>query len=231
MENLNQFEAPSYEDLNKTLVKACEMGHLEIVKYLLTSPEIKQKPDIHTSEDAALKGASYNGHLEIVQYLLTSPELTEHAKIKKSEGSTLSFTAMHGHLDVVKYLLTDPLVKNQSDIRADGDNALSFACYGNHVDVVNYLLTSPEVTERPLNINFGLKCAVSLGNMETTKYLIFDYGIELTPELKKQLKNKNNKDLIPFQEVLEMFKERDNQLAGELTQQSESLPQNKKLKK
>jgi ankyrin repeat protein len=153
--------------------------------------------------------ACYKGDVEQVKALL-DPSLKHHAKIVKENGSTLSFACFHGHLDLVKYFLTDPTVKDQSDIRADGDNALSFAAIQDRIEVVKYLLTSPELTERPDNIEFAVKCAKSFDKPNMLNYLIFEYGIEFTPSLKKELKSDNAKDLISYKEIEAMFKLRDN---------------------
>lgn len=153
--------------------------------------------------------ARNKGDVEQVKALL-DPRLKHHATIIKENGSTLSFACFHGHLDLVKYLLTDPAVKEQSDIRADGDNALSFAAIQDHTDVVKYLLTSPELTQRPENIEFAVKCAKTFGRPNVLNYLIFEYGIEFTASLKKELKSDNAKDIISYKEVEEMFKLRDN---------------------
>ena len=49
---------------------ACLAGHLEIVKYLLTSPELKQYADIHALNDEGFIWACKNGHLEVVKCLI-----------------------------------------------------------------------------------------------------------------------------------------------------------------
>lgn len=159
--------------------------------------------------DELFSSACYKGDVEQVKALIDT-SLKHHAKIIKENGSTLSFACFHGHLNLVKFLLTDPAVKEQSDIRADGDNALSFAAIQGKTDIIQYLLTSPELTERPEHIEFAVKCGKSFGQKSTLDYLIFEYGIELTPSLKKSLKSDNAKDIISYDEVEAMFKLRDN---------------------
>ena len=39
------------EELNKQFINACKDGNLEIIKYLLTSPELKEHSNIHTRND------------------------------------------------------------------------------------------------------------------------------------------------------------------------------------
>ena len=47
------------------LGKACENGHIESVKYLVSN-----NANIHVDDDVPLKRACQNGHHEIVRYLL-----------------------------------------------------------------------------------------------------------------------------------------------------------------
>lgn len=66
---------------NSFLSSACRMGHLNIVKFLLTSEEVKHHADIHRYNDEPIQTACQCGQLEIVKYLLESHELEEHANI------------------------------------------------------------------------------------------------------------------------------------------------------
>ena len=111
------YQIMSQEELNHELLKACYNGNLEIIKYLLTTPDLKVHANIHETESDffnneknALMYACINGHLNIVEYLLTSPNLAEHADIhhKDNEGWNALMVACHyEYLDIVKYLLID----------------------------------------------------------------------------------------------------------------------------
>ena len=86
---------------------ACRCGHLEVVKYLLTSAELTEHADIHAKDDEGFKWACRYGHLEVVKYLLTSPELTEHADIHAQNDEGFIWACEKGHLEVVKCLIID----------------------------------------------------------------------------------------------------------------------------
>ena len=77
----NKYKTLTQKKLNKVFINSCQKGHLEIVKYLLTSPELKEHANIHAQDDLGFRLACNYGHLEIVKYLLTSPDLKEHADI------------------------------------------------------------------------------------------------------------------------------------------------------
>ena len=95
------------KQLNKVFIDSCQNGHLEIVKYLLTSPDLKEHADIHADNDVGFRWACENGYLEVVKYLLTSPDLKEHANIHARDDLGFICACEQGHLEVVKYLIID----------------------------------------------------------------------------------------------------------------------------
>ena len=95
------------EELNAQFIDACKNGHLELVKYLLTSPELKEQADIHGQDDEGFIWACRCGHLEIVKYLLTSAELTELVDIHARNDEGFRSACAQGHLEVVKCLIID----------------------------------------------------------------------------------------------------------------------------
>ena len=111
-EVINQELKEKYKKLNKKKLNdqffdACRDGHLEVVKYLLTSPELKKHADIHAKDDLGFIWACRYGRLEVVKYLLTSAELTEHADIHAKDDWGFIWACENGHLEVVKCLIID----------------------------------------------------------------------------------------------------------------------------
>jgi hypothetical protein len=84
---------------------ACLSGRLDIIHYMLTSPELKQNVDIHSGDDFAFRMACKRGYLELVQYLLESPELKEHANIHVYKDIAFRQSAENGHYNISSYLL------------------------------------------------------------------------------------------------------------------------------
>lgn len=140
--------ADIHADDDKALRHACHYGHLDVVKYLLTSPDLKEHANGH---DDGLLEACYWGHLDIVKYLLISTELKVHADINTEgwgEGTPLGMACYGDNFEIVKYLLTSPELTEHADIHADNDEALYKALYySNNLDIAQFLLTSPELTE------------------------------------------------------------------------------------
>ncbi len=136
-----KFKNYSQEELNNTFIKACKIGNLSMVRYLLTSPELKQHADIHAIEDSGFQWACEKGHLHIVQYLLTSPELTEYADMHSWSDVCFRVACANNHLKIVKYLLTSPELKSHANIHAMNDGGFLWACEQDCLDVIPYLLS------------------------------------------------------------------------------------------
>ena len=145
-----KYKHMNQDELNEELLQVCEKGNLNIVKYLLTSPELTEHAYINYKNNNdgwnALTLTCEYGYLDIVKYLLTSSELKEHIDIhsKNSYGSNaLILACSYGYLDIVQYLLTSPKLKENSDIHHkdnDGYNALMIACANRCFDIVQYLI-------------------------------------------------------------------------------------------
>jgi hypothetical protein len=68
-------------NINHAFTVAANSGKFNVVKYLLTSPELEMHADINFDGGYAMYVALSEGNLYLVDYLLTSDELKEHGKI------------------------------------------------------------------------------------------------------------------------------------------------------
>lgn len=133
--------------VSRAFTMACTLGNMDIIRYVLTSPELPEHADIHYRDNEGLHNACANGHLEVVQYLLTSPELTKHADIRANEEYALRSASKNNHLPILSYLLTSPDLKQNADIHTLDDNILQEAVYHNRLKTVEFLLSSPDLKE------------------------------------------------------------------------------------
>ena len=135
-----KYKKLNQEELNKQFTNACKNDDLDIVKFLLTSPELTEHADIHALNDEGFIWACVQGHLEVVKYLLTSPELTEHADIHAKDDDGFIWACRYGHLEVVQYLLTSAELTEHADIHAKDDDGFILACLDGRLEVVKYLI-------------------------------------------------------------------------------------------
>ena len=134
------YKTLTQEQLNKVFIDSCFDGHLEVVKYLLTSPDLKEHANIHANNDNGFINTCFDGHLEIVKYLLTSADLKEHADIHADNDYGFRLACENGHLEIVKYLLTSAELTEHADIHAENDEGFICACAQGYLEVIKYLI-------------------------------------------------------------------------------------------
>lgn len=76
----------------------CFNGDLNTLRYVLTSPELKEHADIHWGCERGLICAVHKGDVPMVKYLLTSPEIKDHANLHFQDES--------GKHTVIEYVFT-----------------------------------------------------------------------------------------------------------------------------
>lgn len=159
------------ENIGQELSFCCQQGWMKYVRYLLTTPTLSRKVDIHYNDDVALRVACSYGQFEVVEYLLTSPELKDHANIHFWNDYIMDAACRGLSLDMIKFLLTSPKLKKHPNFYAHNGSAF-------------YEL----VRNTPNDKNLDLK-------NEILNYLILDYRIEYNEYIKKHLAY-DRKDLI-----------------------------------
>lgn len=74
--NSEDYENLSPRQLNEKFVDACWIGNVELVQYLLTSPELKIHPDIHYENDRAFIYATQWERELVLNYLIFDYKMT-----------------------------------------------------------------------------------------------------------------------------------------------------------
>jgi ankyrin repeat protein len=187
----------SQEDLSEEVVKSCEQGNLELIKYLLTSDDLEQNALITYFEGAALLRAVGYNQLEVVRYLLNHTDLVkDEEEFKIYLKNAFLAACMNGHLDIVKYLATSTELKENADIHADSELPFIIASSHANLNIVEYLLFSKELKD---NVDIHaqndkiIKMVISYNRKETIDYLIFDLNIPKSEHIVEFLKSKPNK--------------------------------------
>lgn len=112
---------------------ACKNGELEIVRGLLSNPQV----DPSAYNNHAIHSASLKGHIEVVRLLLNDPRVDPSA----FKNLAIRWASGEGHLEVVRLLLSDPRV----DPSALDNRAIQRASNYGHLEVVRLLLSDTRV--------------------------------------------------------------------------------------
>lgn len=116
---------------------ACECGHIEVIKILLSSRDI----DINAKNvygHTPLYYACWNGYDEILKLLISNGAVLD---VTDNNGNTPLHTACHfGRIEIVKILIENKA--NVHSIDNKGNTPLRRACLSGHTEVVKILLSN-----------------------------------------------------------------------------------------
>lgn len=104
------------DDVNHHFSSACIKGDLELVRFLLTSNELKNNADIHYMSDISFYWACGHGHLAIVKYLLHSPELRENVDMNCDNNNPFKNACLSKENNIIDYFIFDLNITRTDDI-------------------------------------------------------------------------------------------------------------------
>jgi hypothetical protein len=120
---------------NEGLRLACLHGkydnQLEVVEYLLTSPQLKKHAQI---TDNAFRDAAAFGKLEVVKYLLTSPDLKEHANIHADQDYAFYAACKYERFDALDFYCNDLKLEVTKDMIKQVDDNIVRGVDGEYED-------------------------------------------------------------------------------------------------
>lgn len=150
--NIEKHEYMNVAELGASLLRASFSGDLKLVRFLLTSPEIKNHADIEYQDregNNALFHAAVQDHIEIIKYLLTSFELKIHSNIDTLNlkgDSILNYACKHNSLKTIHYLLEDTDFNiNLNKENYLGINPIIYAFSNQNIQILKYLLLEKKV--------------------------------------------------------------------------------------
>lgn len=230
---IETYSMASPENLQYALTKGfeyvCYNGHLDVVKFLLTSNKLTQNADIHHDDDYAVTLGSFCGHLDLVRYLLTSKDLKEHANIHARENSPLIWAAQNKQLEVVQYLLESSEIKEHADINLasviTGGNAFMGACDQNAISVVYYLAQREDLDiEKALyTLNhddkdgFMLACENHEKDTEIVDFIVFEMNFQPSERHHKYFRDNAKNPQISYAAKIIKIRDLNDKLTSDLS--------------
>lgn len=205
----NNLEKLKKDSLNTALKTACEMNDFDMVEYLLTSDDLKIKPDIEVGSilnhsNQPLISAAKNGNLKIVRFLLESEKLKKKAYIHACNDEVLLSAMKNNHVDIVDYLLNKKYLK--STIFHVAYTNLYQCAKTSANDVIFYLLKNKNKFLPKSNIKDFKDCEYNLlfnikkEDNELLMYIILKYDMDITNKIKEKL---NNDDYLYIRKLIE----------------------------
>ena len=156
LQNLKNINPASYNNL--AIIRACDNGHVEVVKLLLTDPRVNPAD----RGNVAFIRACENGRVEVVKLLLTNPRVDPVCKEDSSHIPT-SIILRHPELNE----------KFEFYFKSDHNLAISKACENGHVEVIKVLLRDQRIDPTD-DSNRALVCASLFGRYKVIELLLED---------------------------------------------------------
>lgn len=126
-----------------------------------------------------------------------SINLTEKYKGIDNEDLEMYFilACNNNNMEEVKYFLTSPELEYHPSLIVENE-PLRLACFNNFVEMTKYFLTSPDLKEHA-NIYVdeadAFQKACKNESIDVLQYLVFEFNINETPEIKEYLNTTNTK--------------------------------------
>lgn len=137
------YKDKSQKGIDLSLTDACREGDLEVVKFLLTSPDLTFLANIQESNNDPIFQACDYGHKEIIEYLLASHELKEHA----DKYFALYLCCEEDKVDLVKFIFEMPGL--EIDIHHENAMAIDLAFSRKAYKVLHYLVFDMDIKRTP----------------------------------------------------------------------------------
>lgn len=203
---------------------ACANGRKKIIKYLIESPELKNKINREEYISEYFKIACANDHLQVIQYLATNPNVNrKNLELLFSIG--LNHAVRDGRINIVNYFFTEfkDLILNDNMVKNGA--ITNTACEYGELEILKYFYSMNILNKDNIHQNSDqyFLSAYENNKLEVIKYFILDLDMDKTENIKQLLSEKPNKEIDKMFNLRDLNKSLNNNL--EINQ-----PKNKKLK-
>lgn len=127
------------------LCTAALYGHLEVVKYLLNSPTLKENCNINDYDGKAFIYACGEQKVEIVKYLLTSHDLKEKLNLNKILVNAMRLACQKDNVELADCLINVPELEKQIDIHQEQDAIFKNALESRARKVIQFLIFDKKI--------------------------------------------------------------------------------------
>lgn len=122
----------------RALSLAIQKKHLNIVKFILTSPQLKYKIDIDYSNELFTSVCYSN--LEMLEYLACSKELRKNLDLEKLKIEGFKNACDKNKTDLIDFFVNHPNPKYKVNVHTNNDIGFILAYKNNNIDTINYLI-------------------------------------------------------------------------------------------
>ena len=161
---------------------ACHQGHVDIVKYLVSTCQCSIACQDSKNVDTPLHLACKQRNLCIAEILTTGKDIDTACQYQNQEGKTvLHYCCRNGWLDVTRTLVEKHHCHPDRWVDNDGETPLHKACFEGHMDIVMYLVDCGCDTAHKnyADSNTPMHLACSEKHLDIVEILLTGHGREM----------------------------------------------------
>lgn len=164
--------------LSRMMVAAAEKNQVELVQYLLTTPDLSIHASIAVDAYKVYKVAAQHQDNKLLHYLLTDSNLRIVQKYNFSYAYNPIFeTAFNsacccGNLSVVQYMMKEKLLYSYHKDMKSSSTAFYHACSGDNIALIEYLIKQPNFALRNVSVNASLNYAIENDKFDNFLFLL-----------------------------------------------------------
>ena len=129
-------------------------GNIEVLHYLLTSPNTKAFQNPNISLEPILRSSAIHGNTDIILYFLTLPDANKFRLPDNKENIVLDYLSQLLHFEIIDCLIKSPLFKDKIDLHTN-DDILFVQAFNNHKDeLLDYLIFERQLDKTSKINNF-----------------------------------------------------------------------------
>jgi hypothetical protein len=123
--------------LSENAREVCNMGDIDIIKYLFNEPKINDKNHLY---GFILDAAVCYGKLNIIQYILENFSSNPAIQMSIINGKMLNTAAEYDNLDIIKYFFNNPEFSNHSHREINKEDLFKIAHKNDNLELIQYLI-------------------------------------------------------------------------------------------
>lgn len=223
---MKDYNAVDISELNQDMKIFFHAKEYDLVKYLLTSPELKHHADINYEFDYIFEHACSGGHLELIEFIMDTPTLNRKINPLKSCIKGIKLTARNEQLECLKYFENKHKeIDKNIDYFPGVINALTLCKISTFKYLINKHLECNELGEEEYKT---FSAIFKTNRLDFIQYLIFDLNIPKTENIELLMEKNPLKEQI---NNLFSLRELNQSLTDELpnSQNDKSLTKKSKL--
>jgi hypothetical protein len=202
------------ETAKKFFQTACLSGNLELVKFFVETPYlcslINSINIICQTFDVLMENHEPKIY-PIISYLINETTLHRASAFESSIIWHLRDAARFDNLPLFKVLLSEKFTKENNEKFLSNPKIIENASQHKEFKIIKYIYTSPHF-KGAFQPEVGFKDACYFGNTNLLSFLIFDYKIEKSDEIKRFLAQDNYEDAERMFELRKVNEQLNNEL-------------------